>query len=228
MAPTPSPRRSIESLKARRLASGRNCIETTCTGGASPPSPWPPPPPRGRSPSPHPPRPRRSPRRTTFPIPASSPWRWTPPTSARGVFTVHETIPVSSAGPGPITLLYPRWLPGNHSPSGPIDKLAGLKITAGGAAESWRRDPVDVYAFHVEAPAGVTALDVDFQFLSAVSTREGRVMMTPQMLSLEWNTVALYPAGYFSRRIMVAPSVRLPAGFTAATALETPLEQAGA
>jgi predicted metalloprotease with PDZ domain len=136
-----------------------------------------------------------------------------------GVFNVRETIPL--AGPGPVTLLYPKWLPGNHSPTGPIDKLAGLKITANGAPVAWRRDPVDVYAFHVDAPAGAASLDVSFQFLSAVSTREGRVMMTPDMLSLEWNTVALYPAGYFSRRIMVAPSVTLPVGFSLAGALET-------
>ncbi len=138
---------------------------------------------------------------------------------ARGIFSVRETIPV--AGPGPITLLYPKWIPGNHSPTGPIDKLAGLVVTAGGHPVAWRRDPVDVYAFHLDVPAGATALDLAFQFLSPVSTREGRVMMTPDMLSLEWNTVVLYPAGYFARRIAVEPSVRLPAGFTVASALET-------
>jgi len=131
---------------------------------------------------------------------------------------VHETVPVS--GPGPETLLYPRWLPGNHSPSGPIDKLAGLVITAGGRPLPWRRDPVDVYAFHVDVPAGVNEISVDFQFLSPVSTREGRVVMTPQMLNVEWNAVALYPAGYFSRDVKVDASVILPAGFHAATALE--------
>jgi predicted metalloprotease with PDZ domain len=136
-----------------------------------------------------------------------------------GVFSVRESIPV--AGPGPVTLLYPQWLPGNHSPTGPIDKLAGLKITANGSPVTWRRDPVDVYAFHIDAPAGASSLDVSFQFLSAVSTREGRVMMTPDMLSLEWNTVALYPAGYFSRQIMVEPSVTLPDGFSLGGALET-------
>ena len=137
---------------------------------------------------------------------------------AHGIFAVRETIPV--AGPGPITLFYPKWLPGSHSPGGPIDKLAGLVITAGGKRLSWRRDPVDVYAFHVEVPASVAALDLSFQFLSPVSTLEGRIMMTPDMLSLQWNTVALYPAGYFSRDIMVAPRVTLPAGFTLAGALD--------
>ena len=137
---------------------------------------------------------------------------------AHAIFTVHETVPVS--GPGPIVLQYPKWLPGNHSPSGPIDKLAGLIVHAGGQRLEWTRDPVDVYAFHVDAPAGTSALDLDFQFLSPVSTREGRVVMTPQMLNVEWNADILYPAGYFSRDIQVQPSVTLPAGWTAATALE--------
>ncbi|MGB8840227.1 MAG: peptidase M61 [Aliidongia sp.] len=135
-----------------------------------------------------------------------------------GIFAVHETIPVAA---GPLTLLYPKWLPGTHSPSGPIDKFAGLMLKAGGKRIEWQRDPVDVYAFHVDVPAGVTSLDVDFQFLSAVSTREGRVMMTPDMLSLQWIDLVLYPSGYFTRQIQVAPSVTLPADFKFATALET-------
>jgi predicted metalloprotease with PDZ domain len=137
---------------------------------------------------------------------------------AHAIFTVHETVPV--AGPGPIVLQYPKWLPGNHSPSGPIDKLAGLVVHAGGQRLEWTRDPVDVYAFHVDAPAGATTLDLDFQFLSPVSTREGRVVMTQQMLNVEWNADILYPAGYFSRDIQVQPSVKLPTGWTAATALD--------
>jgi len=136
-----------------------------------------------------------------------------------GIFNVRESVPV--AQPGPFTLLFPEWLPGNHGPSGPLDKFAGLTITAGGHPVTWTRDPVDVYAFHVDVPAGVTALDLSFQFLSAVTGREGRIMMTPQMLSLQWDTVVLYPAGYFSRDITLEPSVRLPSGFTGVTALET-------
>lgn len=138
---------------------------------------------------------------------------------AHGIFSVRETLPVQ--GGGPLTLLYPKWLPGNHSPSGPIDKLAGLIVTANGRRLEWRRDPVDVFAFHLDVPAGVSQLDLAFQFLSPVSTREGRVMMTPDMLSLEWNTLILYPAGYFSRGIQVKADVRLPDGFKAAGALET-------
>ncbi|HEY5289428.1 MAG TPA: peptidase M61, partial [Caulobacteraceae bacterium] len=137
---------------------------------------------------------------------------------ARGIFSVHETVPVG--GPGPLTLLFPQWLPGEHKPDGPIDQLAGLRFSAGGHPLTWTRDPVNVYAFHVEAPAGAAAVEVSFQFLSAVSGPEGRIMMTPDMLSLQWNTVVLYPAGYFARDIAVQPSVTLPRGFTGATALE--------
>jgi predicted metalloprotease with PDZ domain len=136
----------------------------------------------------------------------------------RRIFNVHETIPVT--GPGPMTLLYPKWLPGNHGPTGPIDKFAGLIIHAGGQRVEWTRDPVDVYAFHVNVPQGATQLDVEFQFLSPTEQRQGRIVVAPEMLNVEWNAVVLYPAGYFSRDIMFAPSVKLPTGWTPATALE--------
>ena len=137
----------------------------------------------------------------------------------RRIFRVRETIPVRAGEP--LVLLYPQWLPGNHSPSGPVDKLAGLMIHANGARVEWVRDPVDVFAFHVAVPANATSLDVDFQFVSPVDTPEGRIVMTPDMLNLQWNDVTLYPAGYFARQIMMEPSVRLPDGWQFATALET-------
>ncbi|HEY3777548.1 MAG TPA: PDZ domain-containing protein [Rhizomicrobium sp.] len=138
--------------------------------------------------------------------------------TTHAIFRVHETIPVHS---GPLVLLFPKWLPGNHSPTGPIDEFAGLTIHAGGTKLAWARDTVDVYAFHVTVPNGASALDCDFQFLSPVKPDEGRVVVTPDMLNLEWNAVALYPAGYFSRDIIVQPSVKLPAGWKFGTALET-------
>jgi predicted metalloprotease with PDZ domain len=94
-------------------------------------------------------------------------------------------------------------------------------IRANGARLEWTRDPVNVYAFHVSVPVGVSALDVEFQFLSAVDQSEGRIVVTPNMLNLQWNSVVLYPAGYFSRQIDVEPSVRLPDGWQLATALES-------
>ena len=137
----------------------------------------------------------------------------------RRIFQVRETIPVE--GGKTATLLYPKWLPGNHSPSGRIEALAGLVIKGGGARLTWRRDPIDVYAFHVDVPAGVTALDIEFQFLTAVDSGQGRVLVTPEMMNLQWVSVALYPAGYFTRRIPVEASVKMPDGWQVATALET-------
>ena len=136
---------------------------------------------------------------------------------AQRIFRVREVVP---AVPGPLTLLYPQWLPGNHSPTGPIDKLAGLKISANGQSLAWQRDPLNVYAFHVDVPAGATALDVEFQYLTPQSKAQGRVVMTPEMLNLQWNAVSLYPAGYNANRIKAQTSVTYPAGWKAATALE--------
>ena len=133
-----------------------------------------------------------------------------------GIFRVTETIPVQ---PGHLVLLYPKWLPGNHSPTGQISKLAGLTFTANGKTIPWRRDPLDVFAFHLDIPAGVDAIEARFQYLSPTAGDQGRIVMTPIMLNIEWNLVALYPAGHFVRQIMVSPSATYPDGWTSATAL---------
>ena len=138
--------------------------------------------------------------------------------NTRGIFRVSETIPVAAAGE--LTLLYPKWLPGNHSDSGAIAQVAGLTIQAGGRTIPWRRDPVDVYAFHVDVPAGTTSVEAQFQFLAPTDIAQGRIVTTPDMLNLQWNAVALYPAGYYVRQIKVEASVKLPDGWKAATALE--------
>ena len=144
----------------------------------------------------------------------------------RRIFRVRETIPLAQAGP--MVLRYPQWLPGNHAPRGPLQSLAGLTLTAGGTPVAWTRDPVDPYAFHLDAPAGAKALELEFQFLSPTAGDQGRVVVTPEMLNLQWNAVALYPAGHFTRQITVEPSVRLPAGWSFGTALETASSAGGA
>src|SRR5215471_13670730 len=136
---------------------------------------------------------------------------------ARHIFRVNETIPVER---GPLTLLYPKWLPGTHAPGGRIDALAGLIIAANGQRVPWVRDAVDIYAFHLDVPAGATQLDLEFQFLSAVDTSEGRIVVTPEMLNVQWNSVIIYPAGHFVRQITFEPSLKLPDGWQFATALE--------
>jgi len=138
--------------------------------------------------------------------------------TARAIYRVKQTIPVSGAGP--MTLLLPEWLPGNHAPRGPIHQLAGLRITANGRPVQWRRDNVDVFAFHLDVPSGVSALNVQFEHLSPTQGAQGRITMTPEMLNLQWEKMALYPAGYFVRNIKITPSVTLPAGWTAATSLD--------
>ncbi|MFA7262294.1 MAG: peptidase M61 [Caulobacter sp.] len=136
----------------------------------------------------------------------------------RHIFRVKETIPVDKAGP--MVLLYPEWLPGNHAPRGQIEKMAGLTITAGGKPVRWFRDPVEIYAFHVVVPEGATALDLDFQFLSATAGDQGRVVVTREMLNLQWNSTAFYPAGWYTRQIPVEASVTLPAGWKFGVALD--------
>ncbi|MEP6785863.1 MAG: peptidase M61 [Sphingomonadales bacterium] len=135
----------------------------------------------------------------------------------RNIFSVQQTIPVASAGP--MTLLFPQWLPGAHSPQGQLDKIANLVIKAGGKTLVWKRDPVDVYAIHVDVPAGTKALDLSFQFLSATVADQGRIVVTREMLNLQWNSMSFYPAGYFTRRIPVSATVTYPKGWKAATAL---------
>lgn len=133
------------------------------------------------------------------------------------IFRVTQTIPVTA--PGPLTLNFPKWLPGNHAPRGQIEKLAGLTIRAGGKALAWKRDPIDVHAFHVDVPPGVKQLELAFKFLSATEEDQGRVVVSPEIINLQWQSVSLYPSGWATRRIPVSASVTWPAGWRAATAL---------
>ena len=135
----------------------------------------------------------------------------------QNIFKVSQSIPVTRSGR--MTLLFPAWLPGNHAPRGQVEKVAGLTIKAGSKTLVWKRDPVDVFAFHVDVPAGTRSLDVDFKFLSATAGDQGRVQVTREMLNLQWEAVSLYPAGYFTRQIPVSATVTYPAGWQAATAL---------
>ncbi len=135
----------------------------------------------------------------------------------RAIFKVHETVPVSGAGD--LVLLYPKWLPGTHSPSGQINKVAGFRVSAGGRALRWVRDTLDVYAFHINVPQGVTAVDVDFQYVSPTAANQGRIVATPDLASIEWIANSMYPAGYFVRDIPIQASVIVPTGWKVATAL---------
>jgi predicted metalloprotease with PDZ domain len=136
---------------------------------------------------------------------------------AQRILSVRQTIPLP--GPGPLVLRLPEWLPGNHAPRGVIDKIAGLRFTANGRPVAWTRDPVDMFAFHVDPPADAATLVAEFQFLSPTKADQGRIVFTDAMLNLQWPSVSLYPAGYYVRRVPVEASVTLPPGWTAFTAL---------
>jgi predicted metalloprotease with PDZ domain len=138
--------------------------------------------------------------------------------TTRRIVRVHESI---SGISGETVLLYPKWLPGTHSPEGPIDKLAGLKITSQGASVAWTRDPVDVYAFRVHAGSGAKSLDIDFDYLSPPNEAVGDFELSRDLLFVPWNNVLLYPAGYYGRQIPVVAVLKIPTGWTSATSLDT-------
>src|SRR5262245_48678853 len=81
----------------------------------------------------------------------------------RKIFHARLNFPVS---PGPATFVYPKWIPGEHGPTGPITDVAGVRFTVGGKPVSWRRDPVDMYAFHVDVPQGASVVEAAFDYLS--------------------------------------------------------------
>jgi predicted metalloprotease with PDZ domain len=140
--------------------------------------------------------------------------------NARRVASIHEDIPVA-AGEKELVLLYPQWIPGTHSPTGPISRLGGIVTTVDGKRVQWVRDRVNVYAFHVPLAAGAKVVGLDFQYLSAVKRAEGRIEVSDEIADLAWNTVVMYPAGFFSRDIDFDPTLKLPSGWKYATALET-------
>ncbi len=135
----------------------------------------------------------------------------------RKIFRVKESVPVKA---GPLTLLYPQWLPGEHAPNGPIGQFAGLRISANGQMLAWRRDPLNIYAFHLDVPVNVARIELEFQFLSPHGRGEERVVMTREMLGLQWRSALLYPAGHPVTDISVQASLRLPEGWGHASALD--------
>jgi len=144
--------------------------------------------------------------------------------AARGIMSAHLVLPV---GEGPLTLVYPKWLPGRHSPAGPLTSLGGPRFTAGGRVLPWRRDPVDLNAFHLDVPSGITELGVDLEILTSpapdgvVQGLETPRTATESLLILEWNQLLLYPADTRSDDLEFQASVRLPPGWKFATALDT-------
>src|ERR671926_702698 len=144
----------------------------------------------------------------------------------RKLFHATEVIP---AQPGPLTLYYPEWIPGEHGPTGPIINLSGLKFTAAGKTLQWRRDPVDMYAFHVEVPQGASAVEVSMEFLAPTFAGgfSGGSSTTSHLAIVTWNWFLLYPQVTHTDDITFEPSLKLPPGWKFGTALRGAKESRG-
>ncbi len=129
----------------------------------------------------------------------------------------HLVIPVQ---PGPLTLYYPKWIPGGHTPGGPINGLTGLKFEAGGKTIPWQRDTLDAFTFHLEIPAGAKQLDATYDTIEPDGDSA-----TDKLIDLEWNAVILYPAGTPAAKLMYQATLSLPAGWKYGTALPVAHEE---
>ncbi len=132
-----------------------------------------------------------------------------------------ETIPVQ---PGPMTLVYPEWIPGEHGPTGPIDNQAGFVLTTNaGERVKWERDPVNMYTFHLTVPAGATSLTAKMDFLATAGASgfSAGASTSANLALLSWNEVLVYPGGTKAAEVMVTPSLTIPAGWHFGTALES-------
>jgi predicted metalloprotease with PDZ domain len=123
----------------------------------------------------------------------------------------HLVMPVK---PGPLTLYYPKWIPGEHGPDGPIASLTGLKFEADGKTIPWKRDLLDVFTFHVEIPAGVSQLDARYDFIEPDGGSA-----TDKLMVLEWNEVVLYPAGIAAQQLNYEAKLVMPGGWKFGTPL---------
>ena len=141
--------------------------------------------------------------------------------ATQGVFHSHLVLPVS---PGPLVLTYPKWIPGEHSPTGPVQQLVGLRFTAAGEVLEWRRDTVDMFAFHLTVPAGAREIEADFDYLSPPDSFGGGYGETPNATAhlavVLWNQQVLAPRGVASDALTFRPSIVLPSGWEFDSALE--------
>ena len=144
-----------------------------------------------------------------------------------GRHVLHATLQIP-ARPGPLTLVYPKWIPGEHGPTGPISDLTGLKLTAASRPIAWRRDPLDNYSFELEVPAGADAVEATLDFLlpSDPNGFTQAASSSANLVVVSWNTVLLYPKGSAASEVRFAAQLRLPAGWAFASALPRSQESA--
>ncbi|RMF72911.1 MAG: M61 family peptidase, partial [Acidobacteria bacterium] len=143
----------------------------------------------------------------------------------RKLLHAREEIPVA---PGPLRLVYPKWIPGEHGPTGPVTNLAGLVMEAGGQTLAWRRDPLDPFAFEVTVPEGADTLTVRLDFLAIDGGQySAGASTTPALAVVSWNQVLLYPEGPDPDALRVAPELVVPEEWKVATALRPVRREAG-
>lgn len=138
---------------------------------------------------------------------------------ARGLFRVTETVPVPP-GEDELILQLPEWLPGKHASRGAMNLIADVHFEIDGQPAGWIRDPIETYAFRIPLPDGAREVTARFIYTSPLQSSEGRIVVTQEMLNLQWEAVSLYPAGHYVRQIRVTPTVTFPAGWEAYTALD--------
>jgi predicted metalloprotease with PDZ domain len=133
---------------------------------------------------------------------------------------LHARLNIAVA-PGPLTLVYPKWLPGTHAPTGPIADLVGIRMSANGQAIDWRRDSIDLYALRLVVPAGVSSLDVSLDMLSGLPDGQfaSPASLTTELALIKWSQLVLYPATVRPDDLEVEASILLPEGWQFATAL---------
>ena len=138
--------------------------------------------------------------------------------TTRRILHTHLVIPVQ---PGALTLYYPKWIPGEHAPTGPINSWVNLRLSAGGQPVAWQRDKVELYSIHCEVPAGAASLDAVFD--DVIPTEEGGyssgTSSSTQLTLINWNQVVLYPAGHPVDQLTFRASLKLPPGWKFGTAL---------
>jgi predicted metalloprotease with PDZ domain len=137
----------------------------------------------------------------------------------RRILHASETLPVA---PGPLTLVYPKWIPGEHGPTGPIENMAGFFITANGNPVKWERDPLDMFAFHLTVPEGASKLDIKIDFLApgAVGGFSAGGSTSANLAVLAWNTLLVYPGNTDADAVFIKPTLRVPDGWRFGTALD--------
>jgi predicted metalloprotease with PDZ domain len=137
----------------------------------------------------------------------------------RKILHAMEVMPVTG---GPLTVVYPKWIPGEHGPTGPIENMTGFFITANGQPVKWERDKVDMFAYHLTVPQGVTKLEMKIDFLasSSLSGFSAGGSTSENLALLSWNTLLVYPADTNAIDVMFTPSITIPVGWQFGTALD--------